>query len=477
MLIIPLDRAFDWRHPPVITLILLFANLLVFLFVQWNDERETQHAAETYINTGLAQIEVPRYRRYIKFHHADTLAKDLEEAPDDWPGWMWAIQTDNDFQTRLKSGRVISRASPEYTDWQQKRREFELSYEQITYVHYGLRTAQPTWETAFTHMFLHAGVWHLLGNALFLLAVGFLVEATLSRTLYLISYLLAGLGSAAFNLLFDPPSLIPGIGASGAISGLMGMYTVLYGMRRIRFFYAIGIYFDYIKLPAIVLLPAWIANELFQIWLYPDSNINYMAHLGGLVSGAALGLIAKHFTTAYNMSQIEEADAQEQFGQQLKACRALCDNFEYRKALPQLRRLYTEQPDNPTLLHLYHEAARIEPDSDAYHEASNSLLQLPRTDAAGAAEQVAVYREYIERARPSARFKANTLFAILPKLLQLDATTEAERVVNVLCNRATDDARLPPLLLALAKVLADAGETTKAAHYQHLAKHQQAAKP
>ena len=54
-----------------------------------------------------------------------------------------------------------------------------------------------------------------------------------------------------------------------------------------------GIYFDYVKLPAIVLLPAWIGNELLQLWLYPDSNINYMAHLGGLVTGAALAFAIK----------------------------------------------------------------------------------------------------------------------------------------------------------------------------------------
>ena len=77
-----------------------------------------------------------------------------------------------------------------------------------------------------------------------------------------------------------------GLGASGAVSALMGMYAVLYRMRRIRFFYQFLVYFNYVTAPALLLLPAWIANELLQHWL-GGRGIAYMAHLGGLLTGGA----------------------------------------------------------------------------------------------------------------------------------------------------------------------------------------------
>ncbi len=477
MLIIPLDRAFDWRHPPLITLLLLAANVLVFLFTQLDDPQEAITAAETYVHSGLAEIEVPYYRRYLKLYAPQKLTDELNDAADDWPGWMWLVQTDEGFQARLAEGRVIAPSSSRYMEWQRKRAAFTPSYEAITFVHYGLRTAQPSAETLFTHMFLHAGVWHLLGNALFLVAVGFLVEATLTRTVFLASYLLAGLGSAAFNLWFDPPSLVPGIGASGAIAGLMGMYAVLYGLRRIRFFYFVGVYFDYVRLPAIILLPAWIANELLQMWLYPDSNINYMAHLGGLVTGALIGLATRHLAVGYDMSHIEQEDAERVFEQSLNAARALCDRFEYRLALPELRRLYRERPDHPVLLQLYHEAARIDLASDAYHESVNGFLQAHRQNPVFYDQQVGVYRDYLARARPGPRLQAESLLAVLPALLAADQLEDAARLVTALAKRPRPDPRLPAFARALAKSLEAHGDQERARPFHALAQRPPAAAP
>lgn len=100
---------------------------------------------------------------------------------------------------------------------------------------------------------------------------------------------IGGLASVGFYWLVATPSLVPGIGASGAIAGLMGMYTVLYWTRPMRFFYFILVYFDYVRLPAIVLLPLWIGSQLVQMALDGDSQINYLAHLGGLLGGALIG--------------------------------------------------------------------------------------------------------------------------------------------------------------------------------------------
>jgi len=465
MLILPLDRRLDWQHPPLATLVLLLANVLVFLFAQLDDGREVAEAGDYYSRSGLAALEVPEFRHYLRTHSSPRVDRDDLDQPDDWPGWMWAVQGNVGFQQRLGNGQVISPLSADYRTWQGKRRAFETRYEQITFVHYGLRTALPVDGTLFSHMFLHAGIWHLLGNMLFLLAVGLLVEATLSRGVFLAAYLVTGLGSAAFNFLFEQPSLVPGIGASGAISGLMGMCTVLYGLRRIRFFYFIGVYFDVARLPAILLLPAWVGNEVLQIWLYPDSNINYLAHLGGLLCGAALAYGIRTLSSGYSMARIEQEDDTQRFEGELAAARRLCDQFEYQQALPLLRQLHRRRPDHPALLRLYYEACRIAPDGDEFHHLANRLLQAAPADNG----TLALYREYRRLARPRPRLPADTLLTLLPLLLQHGDLQEAERIVARLARRPGRDARLAQAARQLAQALHAAGDGRKGEHYRRLA--------
>lgn len=89
--------------------------------------------------------------------------------------------------------------------------------------------------------------------------------------------------------------MVPLVGASGAISGLMGLFTVMYGKERINVFYSLGFYFNTIRFPAILLLPFWLGNECYQMLTNTASNVAYAAHLGGLLSGAGFGFINNRF--------------------------------------------------------------------------------------------------------------------------------------------------------------------------------------
>ncbi|MCU7891591.1 MAG: rhomboid family intramembrane serine protease [Candidatus Thiodiazotropha sp. (ex Ustalcina ferruginea)] len=268
---------------------------------------------------------------------------------------MLGIQTDVEFLQRLRQGSVIDPQDDNYSAWVETRAQFDSLYEAITYVQYGLRTAHPTWLTLFSHMFLHAGFLHLIGNMIFLLALGILVEAVMGRGGFLLLYLLTGVGSAAFDFLFNANSLslIPGIGASGTISGLMGMYAVIYGLRKIHFFYSIGIYFDYVALPAIVLLPLWIGNELFQLLIYTESHINYLAHLGGLISGAGVAAILKTTIAPFDLGFLDNEEKERASESRLLSARNYFQDMEYRKALPILRRLFQEGNREREVIYLY----------------------------------------------------------------------------------------------------------------------------
>jgi membrane associated rhomboid family serine protease len=434
MLILPLHRTVGWSNLPIFTLLLIAANTLIFLFTQLDDAQEFNLALNNYRDSGLYEIERTGYLAYLdERNDLDYLTgqHEIGDANRDLITQMTGIQSDRDFLQRLHDGRVIEPSDERYRDWQQKRVSFESLYESITYVGYGLRAGQPELIPLFSHMFLHAGFGHLIGNMLFLFALGVLIEDLMGRIFFISLYLLGGLGSAGFDILFSSGSLMPGIGASGAIAGLMGMYSVIYGFRRIRFFYSIGFYFDYVSLPAIVLLPLWIGNELFQLLYYSGSSINYLAHLGGLVSGAALAGLTKFTSDSFDLSHLEMDEQNQQTERNLCAARALYQNMEYRKALPLLRRLYQEGCQEREVLYLYYQCSRISPQSEDYHKAARALFSIPERDTASAELLREIYNEYIKLARPGPRFTADTLCRLADCFVAQKWRGEADKLMSI----------------------------------------------
>lgn len=151
-----------------------------------------------------------------------------------------------------------------------------------------IETPLPTWTTLFTSMFIHGGVFHLAGNMMFLWVFGDNIESRLGRFKFLVFYLLAGVAASLSQLTIDPDSQTPLVGASGAISGVLGAYLLTFPFNRIRaliIFYIITV----VELPAIWLLGAWFIWQLIQgamsLGLSNSVNVAFFAHIGGFVSG------------------------------------------------------------------------------------------------------------------------------------------------------------------------------------------------
>ena len=145
----------------------------------------------------------------------------------------------------------------------------------------------PPWMTIFTSMFLHGGFMHLAGNMLYLWIFGDNIEVALGWMRFLIFYAVCGIAAAAAQTIVDPASNIPMIGASGAISGVLGAYLVLYPRARVRvLFFPFGIF----GVPALVVLGVWFAMQLFSGMGAPASGggVAFWAHVGGFVAGMAL---------------------------------------------------------------------------------------------------------------------------------------------------------------------------------------------
>src|SRR3954447_9292421 len=146
----------------------------------------------------------------------------------------------------------------------------------------------------FTAMFLHAGWLHLLGNMLFLWIFANRVEDRMGRVPFLLFYLVGGLASGLTYVLVDPTSTVPAVGASGAISAVMGAYVVLYPRARIQSLVFLGFFYQLIAVPSIIVLGFWFALALIDGFASLGAatdlggGVAWFAHIGGFLAGGGL---------------------------------------------------------------------------------------------------------------------------------------------------------------------------------------------
>ena len=150
----------------------------------------------------------------------------------------------------------------------------------------------PQYLNVLSSMFLHGGWMHLIGNMWFLWLFGNNIEDSMTRPRFLIFYLLCGLGAALAQVMADPRSAVPMVGASGAISGVMGAYLVLYPRARVYTLVPLGFFLTTFALPAWVMLIYWMVLQIFgglaQRVAEEGGGVAFWAHIGGFVAGVVL---------------------------------------------------------------------------------------------------------------------------------------------------------------------------------------------
>ncbi len=153
-------------------------------------------------------------------------------------------------------------------------------------------TPHPFWITLFTSMFIHGGWEHILGNMLFLYVFGNQINRSMGNWRYLVFYLLCGLGANALEIATATSSNIPGLGASGAIAGVLAAYLVLYPTSTVGTILPIAIFFIPARMPAWVFIAGWFIIQLLSAVGTPadasGGGVAYFAHVGGFVTGLLL---------------------------------------------------------------------------------------------------------------------------------------------------------------------------------------------
>ena len=164
---------------------------------------------------------------------------------------------------------------------------FALTPAQLTHA-----PSPDSYQTIFTSMFMHSGWMHIIGNMLYLWIFGNNVEDSIGHFKFIAFYLLCGVAAAAAQVAISPDSIVPMIGASGAISGVLGAYLLLFPRARVLVLFPIWIFWRVFYVPAVLLLVFWFGMQLLSALAVLRLNVNggvaFWAHVGGFVAGLLL---------------------------------------------------------------------------------------------------------------------------------------------------------------------------------------------
>lgn len=478
MLIIPAENAVNWKRPPWITLGLMLACVLVFLFYQGGDSRKLEQAVETYVNSGLLQLEGPAYEDYlqrkIRFEGQDELAIELQQfqelSAENESFWMSVnLLMDREFYQYLRQNRDVIWAPAERVRWLEQRTAIEETYiQRLSAQQLGLIPAKLSLYTLITYQFLHGGWGHIIGNLIFLFLLGFTVEKALGPGRFLLAYLVCGALSGAVFTAFSVGSYIPLVGASGSISGLMGMYVAIYGLQKIRFFYFLGVYFNYFRAPALAILPVWLGKEIYDYWFAGATGVAYMAHAGGLLAGAGLvWLLGKSWLQVRDeFFEPEEDEQDERFTAGYAQAMASLGRMDFDLARRQLEALREQYPDRPILLEHLYNLAKLRPDLDEYllrtRELMNDSLSRRQPE-----QMVTTWQEYLSKGESYHPLAAEDHNRVLFASLKQQDLKAAEKAFERLRG-----ASAPMLTTEACRLLAEEFEklemAPKARHYRQL---------
>ena len=450
----------SWRNPPLVTIVLIVINCVVFFNFQLGDSKNLDAALTYYSESAMAKVEADEYLVFLAGAERNDDLQAMRQFDPAEPrgrvGFWQAIEEDPVFNKALRAGEIITPADPHYAEWRDFRREFEARLARVVSWSWGYRPAYGFGKTLLSYMFLHGGAGHLVGNMVFLWLVGCMLEMACKRRYYLAGYLLTGLLAGVFFGMIYRDSATPLVGASGAIAGMMGAYTVIYFRQRVRIFLFLGFYFDYLKVPAVLLLPLWLGQEFYQLFLGGSSNVAYVAHIGGLVGGALLGFAQLKFLGPLPERLAPDAPQKEiekHVEQGLQAMAAL-DFTKARLSLEQA--LALDRNNIEVITHLFN-LEKIEPRSEGFQQSANRLLGVLGANRAGFPQMVKVAGEYsglVKENGLSPEINCRLVHAFCEQRL----LPEARLIMAHLLKHNATFARVPESLLRLAKAYRAQGQ-------------------
>ena len=280
------------RRWPIITFTLIAVNVVCFLFTYTTLQNEAPQLGQLKAHILLMAATHPEL----------TLQPQAQQLVDDFkkrePA-VWA-QAQNQNRDVEDSFDAQMRMQDDESKLQEQLDSLTEQYVQLrsnsVVDKYAFVPAHPTALSYLTANFLHGGWLHLIGNMWFLWLAGFVLEDAWGRPLYSVFYLIAGAAALQLHAWTNAGSMVPTIGASGAVAALMGAFLVRFPKMKIEMMWLFGFFRSYrFKAPAYALLPLWLLMEVFYGAIFgSSSSVAHWAHVGGFVFGALAALAIQH---------------------------------------------------------------------------------------------------------------------------------------------------------------------------------------
>ncbi len=480
LLLIPLEKKLELRRFPIVTFLLILINTLVFFIGQSGDDDAFENAAKYYHESGLARIEVPAYLKYLQDtpgrgesqQDKDTVSdlKNIEHYPalmSDAHAMMMIMSDDQFLDELLDNKTVITTEMEEYENWEEYREGLDKELNKSLTIKYGFIPKDRRPITFLTTQFLHGGVMHLVGNMVFLLFLGIAVENIFGSLRYLPFYLISGVSATAFFMLFDMTSRVPLVGASGAIAGLMGMYAISYGLRRIRFFYNILFYFNYVKAPALIMFPLWLGNEFLQYFFVEGSNVAYMAHAGGLLAGAAIAALMSLFKKGVDREYMDENVKQDNLAEQMTEANTLMGQLEFDQAKKIYNQVLRDHPDNFDALKKLFTIEKHKPESLEFMSVCNKIFKVANNAPGIVAEVNSIFKEYLTLTNHNAQLDTPHMVDLSIRFSNHGFIEDAEMILTALINCGHNVNNLELAIKVIARKLEDI-DSSRSLYYKKM---------
>ena len=473
MLIIPLEKSIDWRKPPVFTFLLIIINCIILFFTQAQDENIFKSSVNYYVASELPEMELPRYLETQSdviddANNAELIAmiKNNEANKEAIVYVLTAMENDEAFMKKLHKNEIINQQDEAYPQWNAARTKFEDLRKSSVSSRYSFTPAQHKPVTFLTHQFLHGSYGHLFGNMIFLFLIGFTLETALGSLLYFTCYLLSGLGAVTLYWLAYPASDIGLVGASGAIAGLMGMYAGVFGLRKIRFFYSLLFYFDFIKAPALIMLPLWIANEIYQLFFTTGSQVAYVAHVGGLLTGGIISVAIKHyFTEKIDTQYLDASEQQDEKKMRYEQGMKLLRELKIAQSQNIFSGLHKQYPNDMDILMQYYKTLKYTPEVNEYHVVVTKLFE--SADIYNIKEINNIFKDYIKLHKKE-EISSKLLIKLALLFSKSSNQPDAEIILENLLQKSVDIDGLDHALFALAMTWKRLGNPEKYIRYLNL---------
>jgi membrane associated rhomboid family serine protease len=346
------------RRWPVITFGIIALNTIVFLGTHWKMEQQGPEFGEVKVHLILLAAMHPELK-------VDGKAQEFITTVQTKDPTLWKEAQNQNRDVHDSWDAMIRMQADEHPEVMQEQmdtlsaRYAELEAASISNK-YGYIPAKPTMLALITSIFLHAGWLHLIGNMWFLWLAGAVLEDTWGRIIYPAFYMVAGVLAGLVHGMSDPGSIIPAIGASGAIAGLMGAFLVRFPTTKIEMGWLLMFRFYRFKMAAYWLLPLWLLQEVFYGSIFGQtSGVAHWAHVGGFVFGALIALAVRKS----GLEHVAEQGIQEKISwvshPLLAEASEQAEKGELDAAAANLQKLVQEKPDSPDSIDAHRMLQRI----------------------------------------------------------------------------------------------------------------------